>query len=87
MEPPLMGLEQRPEPTPPTNEELLDGAEKYLRFARKNYGGEMDGNEYSQTAALVSIANSALVIARLLGERGELPLPEQPLPPVTPEGQ
>lgn len=72
--------EQQPQPL--TTEELLAGAEKFLGWARNNYRNQYATPDQVNNAALISLAGSAVVIARLLAER----LPEQPLPD-TPAGE
>jgi hypothetical protein len=62
---------------PPTSEELLTDAEKFARWARNLYGKDYS---LANTAALVSLAASAVVIARSLSEQTimmrEVSLPE-----------
>lgn len=70
-------MEQKPS-QPPTNDELFSQAEQSLTWAQSNYGSKY--NDLANTAALLSLAASALVIARLLGEQTdmmhEIDLPE-----------
>ena len=61
-----MPLEKRSEQPSKSNDELLEMAEKFAERARNNYGARDHGNEYAQTAALISLAGSAVVIARML---------------------
>jgi hypothetical protein len=59
------------QPTPyPTNDELLEQAEQKLTWAENNYGTKQ--NDLANTAALISLAKSALVIARALNEQQEM---------------
>jgi hypothetical protein len=69
---------EQPPPQPPTNDDLLIQAEQKLEWARNNYGGPH--NDLANTAALVSLAASALAIARSIVEQtqmmAEVHLPE-----------
>lgn len=88
-----MPLERRPEREPQTNDELLAMAELFVDRARRNYGTREDGNEYAQTAALISLAGSVTVIARMLAKQtrpmNEVILPDATLldPPAGLEGE
>lgn len=69
-------MERSKDKPPLTNEERLHNAERMLDYARNNYG--RPDNDLATTAALVSLAGSAFVIARLLHEQaqqGEQPMP------------
>lgn len=62
-----------PEQSPnqsPTNDELLFQAEQNLTWARNNYG--KTHNDLANTAALVSLAASALIIAKCLNEQTDM---------------
>jgi len=62
-------MEQAPK-QPLTADELLQHAEQSLVWARNNYGGQY--NELANTAALVSLAASGLVIARSIVAQTEM---------------
>ncbi len=64
-----MSTQESPQ-QPSTNDELLIQAEQNLGWARNNYG--KTHNDLSSTAALVSLAASALIIARCLSEQTEM---------------
>jgi len=81
-----MPLEQRPQEQPPTNEELLQQAERYFGFARRNYGRDEDGNEYAVAAANIAQAAAAIVIARVLNQQGVMPEAEVPKQVIPTEG-
>lgn len=87
-----MPLENRPEQPARSHDELLEMAESFAERARNNYGTRDHGNEYAQTAALISLAGSAVVIARMLVAQNELMnvvnRPDLPMPiePQKPEG-
>jgi hypothetical protein len=49
-----------------SNDQLLENAEQYMSWARRNYGNRPDGNDIARTAAMISMANSLLVVARQL---------------------
>jgi hypothetical protein len=66
-------------PQPPTNDELLVKAGKFADWAMNLYAQE---NDLANTAALVSLAGSALVIARSLAGH-QLPVEEMAVPEIT----
>lgn len=70
---------EQPPTQPPSDDELLLQAEQSLAWSRNNYGGKY--NDLADTAALVSLAASALVIARAIREQTDI-MQEVQLPEV-----